>query len=76
MPETKSQKHLPRDPLPLQLDPREYKDFEAALRKFRKKVEKDGILRDYRAKLHFISKRQKKYQARQRAAWSRRKYGV
>ncbi len=75
MPETKSRTPRHRT-VPLQVIPGDYKDFETAIKKFRKVVDKDGVLREHRARQHFTSKRQKRYLAVQRRKWQKRKYGT
>lgn len=47
--------------------------FEKAMRKFKKKVENDGILRDYREREHFVSPSEQRKIDKKRAINRRKK---
>ncbi len=54
---------------PLQVEPNQFKSFEACVKKFRKLVEKDGRLRDVRERARGYKKKSKvKHDKKRRAA--------
>jgi ribosomal protein S21 len=60
---------------PLQVVVSEFKTFDAAVKKFKKKVDKDGILKQCRERQSFKSKSKKKYDKRRKMEYIRRTYG-
>ncbi len=59
---------------PLQVVPGEYASFEAAIKKFKKMVDKDGVLKEYRERRYFKSKSKKRYEKRRKKAYILSRY--
>lgn len=82
MPDIKSKKHRtlrpsPRSDLrPLEVVPGDYKDFDAALRRFRKLVDKEGRLREYCNRQYFTKKSLKAHHRRQKRSWLLKNHGA
>lgn len=58
---------------PLQVEPNEFKSFEACVKKFRKLVDKDGRLKDVRERARgYTKKSKKKHDKKRRAAHIRK----
>lgn len=60
---------------PLEVRVGDYRTFEAAVKKFRKKVEKEGRLREALKRQYYTKPSQLKHNKRRTAAYIRDKYG-
>ncbi len=61
---------------PLQVIVGEYSSFEAAVKKFKKMVDKDGVLKEYRDRRYFKSKSKKAYEKRRKKAYILSRYST
>lgn len=61
---------------PLQVRVGDYRTFEAAVKKFRKKVDKDGTLRAFVLRKSFVSRSERRRNSRLKKQYLREKYGV
>jgi ribosomal protein S21 len=61
---------------PLQVEVGDYRTFEAAVKKFRKKVDKEGTVKAFVLRKSFVSKSTKRRNSRLKKQYLRKKYGI